>query len=62
MAPTLSYLNLDGSGGMCLNIVETVLANNLPQSAITVRVRGIPIKAKTIQNARPSVVIGTICP
>ncbi|KAF2886806.1 hypothetical protein ILUMI_19368 [Ignelater luminosus] len=37
--------------------VERDDAKSLPQSAITVSVRGIPIMAKTMQNARPAVVI-----
>lgn len=58
----VSHLNLAGSGGMCLKRVETVEAKSRPQSAITVRVKGIPTRAKTMQKALPSVVIGTILP
>lgn len=58
----LSYRNLGGKGGICLNNVDTELAKSRPQSAITVSVNGIPTRAKTIQKALPSVVIGTIFP
>lgn len=38
------------------------VANKRPQSAITVNVRGMPIKAKKIQKSRPSNVTGAIFP
>lgn len=50
------------SDGMCLPTAETAVANTRPKSAITVNVNGIPIKANSIQNARPLVVTGTILP
>jgi hypothetical protein len=56
------YLNLVGSGGMCFTSVETVDANSRPQSAMTLRVRGIPTRANTMQKARPSTVSGAMFP
>lgn len=47
---------------MCFIISDTAEANSLPQSAITVSVKGIPTRAKTMQKALPPVVIGTISP
>lgn len=43
-------------------ISDTAEANSLPQSAMTVNVRGIPTSANTTQNALPAVVTGTMSP
>lgn len=48
--------------GMCLPKADIAVANTRPKSAITVNVNGIPINAKSIQNARPAFVNGTIFP
>lgn len=42
--------------------VDTAVANKRPQSAMTVNVSGIPIKAKNIQNILPPKVTGTMLP
>lgn len=47
---------------MCRKIVETVDAKSLPQSAMTVRVKGIPTNAKIMTKTLPSVVTGTMLP
>lgn len=56
------YLKVFGRGGILLTTAETVEANNRPQSAMTVIVRGIPTKANTTQKALPFKVIGTMFP
>lgn len=43
-------------------ISVTAPANNFPQSAITINVRGIPTKAKKMQNILPQLVDGTTFP
>ena len=49
-------------GLILLHTVETSVAKIWPTSAITERVKGIPMMAKRMQNARPEVVTGAILP
>lgn len=48
--------------GMCLPKTETALAKSLPQSAMTVSVKGMPMRAKQMQKTRPLMVTGTMLP
>jgi hypothetical protein len=52
--------------GKCLRQLlydeDTAEAISLPKSAITVSVKGIPIKAKPIQKTRPQYVFGAMFP
>lgn len=59
---THTHRILFGKGGILLMSAETPVANSLPQSAITVSVRGIPTNANNTQKALPPVVSGTIFP
>lgn len=43
-------------------ILTTPLANSFPKSAITIKVKGMPMKANKIQNILPPLVDGTTFP
>ena len=49
-------------GFIFAQIIETIVANIWPTSAITERVNGIPTMAKSMQKARPDTVTGAIFP
>ena len=56
-------VEVGGSLEFILNaIVLTASAKSLPQSAITVSVRGMPMNAKKMQNILPQFVAGTTFP